>query len=121
MLWSLRLGGFLLYRVLKTGHDGRFDEMRVRFLVLPHFPIFSFSFPPFFPYLLYCTDVFPNEQSQFFKFMGFWAFQLFWVWIVSLPVTILNSPAVTSITEEVLALGGGEVAFGTSRVSSRFF
>jgi steroid 5-alpha reductase family enzyme len=45
MLWSIRLGGFLFFRVLKTGKDGRFDEMR----------------------------------AHFFKFAGFWAFQLFWV------------------------------------------
>ena len=31
MLWSTRLGGFLFYRVLKTGKDGRFDEMRSKF------------------------------------------------------------------------------------------
>lgn len=30
MVWSVRLGGFLLFRILKTGKDGRFDEMRVR-------------------------------------------------------------------------------------------
>lgn len=30
LLWSSRLGGFLFFRVLKTGKDGRFDEMRVR-------------------------------------------------------------------------------------------
>lgn len=28
MVWSFRLGGFLFFRVLKTGKDGRFDEMR---------------------------------------------------------------------------------------------
>lgn len=51
MVWSARLGGFLFFRVLKTGSDGRFDEMR----------------------------------GKFFKFAGFWAFQVLWVWVVSLP------------------------------------
>lgn len=26
MIWAFRLGGFLLFRVLKTGSDTRFDE-----------------------------------------------------------------------------------------------
>ncbi|KAK4702709.1 hypothetical protein P7C70_g3520, partial [Phenoliferia sp. Uapishka_3] len=76
LVWSARLGGFLFFRVLKTGKDGRFDEMR----------------------------------SKFFSFMGFWAFQLFWVWTVSLPLTILNSPNVSDPS-----LGGGNPAFGSSR------
>lgn len=53
--------GFLLFRVLKTGSDTRFDDIR----------------------------------SHFFKFLGFWVGQILWVWVVSLPVTILNSPGVT--------------------------
>ncbi|KAM0748107.1 DUF1295-domain-containing protein [Meredithblackwellia eburnea MCA 4105] len=76
MIWSIRLGGFLFFRVLKTGKDGRFDEMR----------------------------------SKFFSFMGFWAFQLFWVWTVSLPLTILNSPQVSDP-----ASGGGQPRFGSAR------
>lgn len=31
LLWSLRLGGFLLYRVVKKGKDARFDEIRANF------------------------------------------------------------------------------------------
>lgn len=31
VLWALRLGSFLLYRVMKTGKDARFDEMRHSF------------------------------------------------------------------------------------------
>lgn len=32
LLWSLRLGSFLLYRVIKTGKDARFDGMRESFV-----------------------------------------------------------------------------------------
>ncbi|KAI5366617.1 hypothetical protein Slin15195_G081350 [Septoria linicola] len=60
MLWAARLSGFLLFRILKTGKDDRFDDKR----------------------------------DNFFKFLGFWVFQMFWVWTVSMPVTILNSPNV---------------------------
>lgn len=60
MAWGLRLSLFLLFRVLKTGKDDRFDDKR----------------------------------DKFFPFLGFWVFQMLWVWIVSLPVTVLNSPAV---------------------------
>jgi len=70
-LWALRLSGFLLFRILKTGHDTRFDDKR----------------------------------SRFFPFVGFWTFQALWVWTVSLPVTILNSPRVTR---------HGQPAFGTA-------
>ena len=60
MLWGARLSAFLLFRILKTGKDDRFDDKR----------------------------------DKFFPFLGFWVFQMLWVWIVSLPVTILNSPKV---------------------------
>ncbi|KAF7317953.1 DUF1295-domain-containing protein [Mycena kentingensis (nom. inval.)] len=67
---------FLFFRVLKTGHDGRFDEIR----------------------------------RSFFKFLGFWIAQILWVWVVSLPVVILNSPAVSDVDS-----GGSNPKFGTSR------
>ncbi|TFY77043.1 hypothetical protein EWM64_g6969 [Hericium alpestre] len=76
MVWATRLAGFLLFRVLKTGSDTRFDDIR----------------------------------SHFLSFLGFWIGQIVWVWTVSLPVTILNSPAVSDP-----ALGGSNPAFGTSR------
>ena len=60
ILWALRLSGFLLFRILKTGKDDRFDDKR----------------------------------DNFFKFLGFWVFQMFWCWTVSLPITFLNSPRV---------------------------
>ncbi|KAF8757560.1 hypothetical protein RHS01_03418 [Rhizoctonia solani] len=71
LVWATRLAGFLLFRVLKTGSDTRFDDIR----------------------------------SHFFKFLAFWVGQIVWVWTVSLPVTILNSPGVTST--------GGQPSFGT--------
>lgn len=70
--WGLRLSGFLLFRILKTGTDSRFDDKR----------------------------------DHFFRFLGFWVFQMLWVWICSLPVTVLNSPAVQAFPQP---------AFGTGR------
>lgn len=72
MVWGARLSGFLLFRILKTGKDDRFDDKR----------------------------------DKFFPFLGFWVFQMFWVWTVSLPVTVLNSPAVTRYPQH---------SFGTAR------
>ena len=72
MLWGARLSGFLLFRIIKTGKDDRFDDKR----------------------------------DDFFKFLGFWVFQMLWVWTVSLPVTVLNSPNVTKFPQP---------AFGTGR------
>lgn len=37
LLWALRLGGFLLYRVIKSGKDARFDDMRGDFLKFGRF------------------------------------------------------------------------------------
>ncbi|KAK3337287.1 hypothetical protein B0T19DRAFT_366122 [Cercophora scortea] len=73
MVWGLRLSGFLLFRILKTGKDDRFDDKR----------------------------------DKFFPFLGFWVFQMIWVWAVSLPVTVLNSPAVQQAYPQP--------AFGTGR------
>jgi len=72
MLWGARLSGFLLFRILKTGKDDRFDDKR----------------------------------DKFFSFLGFWIAQMVWVWTVSLPITILNSPAVKAYPQP---------AFGTGR------
>ncbi|KKP04857.1 hypothetical protein THAR02_03035 [Trichoderma harzianum] len=69
--WAIRLTTFLLFRILKTGKDDRFDEMR----------------------------------QKFFPFLGFWVFQMLWVWTVSLPVTVLNSPAVTRYPQHRFGAG----------------
>ncbi|KAJ7453931.1 DUF1295-domain-containing protein [Mycena galericulata] len=76
MVWAVRIAGFLFFRVLMTGHDGRFDEIR----------------------------------KHFFKFLAFWIGQILWVWVVSLPVVILNSPAISDVEH-----GGSNPPFGTSR------
>jgi len=36
-------------------------------------------------------DRFDDVRNDFFKFLGFWIFQMFWVWTVSLPVIFLNT------------------------------
>ncbi|PWN50925.1 DUF1295-domain-containing protein [Violaceomyces palustris] len=61
MVWSIRLGGFQLFRVRKLGGDKRFDEMR----------------------------------SKILSFAGFWILQLLWVWSISMPVYVLNSPSLS--------------------------
>ncbi|KAH6711349.1 hypothetical protein BKA61DRAFT_521979 [Leptodontidium sp. MPI-SDFR-AT-0119] len=71
MIWGARLSAFLLFRIIKTGKDDRFDDKR----------------------------------DHFFKFLGFWIFQMFWVWTVSLPVTVLNSPNVTQYPQPDFGTG----------------
>ncbi|KAK4692945.1 hypothetical protein P7C71_g4355, partial [Lecanoromycetidae sp. Uapishka_2] len=71
MIWGARLSGFLLFRIIKTGKDDRFDDKR----------------------------------DKFFSFLGFWVFQMIWVWTVSLPVTILNSPNVTKYPQPRFGTG----------------
>ncbi|PFH62441.1 hypothetical protein XA68_13508 [Ophiocordyceps unilateralis] len=51
-------------------------------------------------------DRFDDKRDKFFPFLGFWVFQMLWVWTVSLPVTVLNSPNVTQYPQH---------AFGTGR------
>lgn len=85
IVWAVRLAGFLFFRILKSGHDERFNEMRGKFL----------------------------------SFLGFWIFQMLWVWIVSLPVTLLNSPAVTRYDEVPFGTGrdiAGVILFGVGFV-----
>ena len=71
IIWGTRLSGFLLFRILKTGKDDRFDDKR----------------------------------DSFIKFGGFWVFQMIWVWTVSLPVTILNSPRIQGYSPQNRGLG----------------
>lgn len=41
MLWGIRLSGFLLFRILKTGKDDRFDDKRDKFFPFLGFWIFQ--------------------------------------------------------------------------------
>jgi steroid 5-alpha reductase family enzyme len=90
MLWAARLSAFLLFRILKTGKDDRFDDKR----------------------------------DKFFSFLGFWVFQMLWVWTVSLPVTILNSPNVLAYRQpsfgkatDIIAIIIFVLAFGLEAIS----
>lgn len=74
IVWGARLSGFLLFRILKTGKDDRFDDKR----------------------------------DSIVKFGGFWVFQMIWVWTVSMPVTILNSPAVQRYDPQRTGIGACE-------------
>ncbi|KAF4611060.1 hypothetical protein D9613_006802 [Agrocybe pediades] len=53
---------------------------------------------------------FDEIRSHFWKFLGFWIGQIIWIWTVSLPLTILNSPAISDLNN-----GGSNPKFGTSR------
>lgn len=56
-VWALRLGSFLVMRVLRTGGDSRFDTLK-------HQPL---------------------------SFLVAWLLQGVWVWVVSLPLMLLNA------------------------------
>ncbi|CAD6982895.1 unnamed protein product [Tilletia controversa] len=53
---------------------------------------------------------FDDMRGKILSLAGFWTAQWLWCWIVSLPVILLNSPAISSPTD-----GGGNVPFGTSK------
>jgi len=50
-------------------------------------------------------DRFDDKRDKFFSFLGFWIAQMIWVWTVSLPVTILNSPNVTKFPQPPFGTG----------------
>jgi steroid 5-alpha reductase family enzyme len=71
IVWAARLAGYLFYRILNTGTDHRFNNMR----------------------------------HHFIKFGTFWVLQILWVWAVSLPITVLNSPGVTRYSQPSFGTG----------------
>ncbi|KAJ6443051.1 oxidoreductase [Purpureocillium lavendulum] len=50
-------------------------------------------------------DRFDDKRDKFLPFLGFWVAQMLWVWAVSLPVTILNCPAVTAYPQHDFGTG----------------
>ncbi|SJX61843.1 uncharacterized protein SRS1_12827 [Sporisorium reilianum f. sp. reilianum] len=61
---------------------------------------------------------FDEMRSKPLSFPGFWTFQLVWVWTITMPVTVLNSPNSSDPVE-----GGGNARFGNGKdvVSIIFF
>ena len=59
VVWSLRLGIYLSYRILIWGEDNRFDEMR----------------------------------SKFWSFLGFWIYQILWVFLTGADRTSIKIQA----------------------------
>ena len=76
ILWSLRLGIYLTYRIMVWGEDNRFDELR----------------------------------SKFWSFLGFWVYQILWVFLTSLPVIYFNSLDSPSELNTIAIIGA--VMFG---------
>ena len=73
ILWSLRLGVYLSYRIMVWGEDNRFDEMR----------------------------------SKFWSFLGFWIYQILWVFLTSLPLIYFNSLEAPNELTAIAAVGFG--------------
>ena len=69
LLWSFRLGSYLLYRIQKMGHDARFDEMRnsfFRFLgfwTLQGLTVFIVSIPGI---LLFQSTIYSIHPAAYF-------------------------------------------------------
>ena len=78
ILWSLRLGIYLSYRIIVWGEDNRFNEMR----------------------------------SKFWSFLGFWVYQILWVFLTSLPVIYFNCLASPSELTAIAAIGLGMFLVG---------
>lgn len=59
--------------------------------------LWAFRLAVFLAYRVHKTgkdDRFDDKRDNFFAFLGFWVFQMVWVFTVSLPVTLLNAPRV---------------------------
>lgn len=98
-VWGLRLGMYLLIRVLKRGHDARCADIPMRSLATHLAPLLTtiHFITHYAPPLTarFCMHLprrrFDEMRSNFFSFLGFWVFQMLWVWLVSLPNIFLNS------------------------------
>lgn len=80
-LWGARLSAYLLYRIVKIGRDKQFEDKTrnvIRFAVFWTFQVNKLQ------------TTLTTEQIEFFFFSI--SLQAVWVFIVSLPVIIVNSP-----------------------------
>lgn len=106
IVWAARLGSFLVFRVLKTGKDSRFDEAKTQPcgfsppLSRQHTIVFAKLRPLRSQVLsIYCLMLWPflprckQIPSAAVKFWVFWTLQAVWVWVTLLPVMILNGCA----------------------------
>ena len=78
ILWSLRLGVYLTYRIMVWGEDNRFDELR----------------------------------TKFWSFLGFWTYQILWVFLTSLPVIYFNSLDSPSELNTIAIIGAAMFGIG---------
>eukprot|EP01024_Parvocaulis_polyphysoides_P019399 TRINITY_DN1878_c0_g1_i5.p1 TRINITY_DN1878_c0_g1~~TRINITY_DN1878_c0_g1_i5.p1 ORF type:complete len:332 (+),score=26.40 TRINITY_DN1878_c0_g1_i5:95-997(+) len=74
ILWGIRLGGFLFYRILQTNKDDRLNFM----------------------FKKEGEKWFTGRSNYPFKLLGFWTIQSMWGWVVMLPITVMhgNGPGV---------------------------
>lgn len=83
-LWGARLSGYLLYRVFKLGRDKEFEDTKrnvIRFAVFWTFQVSSVC-PHVWLWILQSIN---NNRAPL-------VLQAIWVYVVSLPVIIINSP-----------------------------
>ncbi|GFZ42949.1 hypothetical protein JCM24511_00667 [Saitozyma sp. JCM 24511] len=95
VIWAGRLGSFLFQRVLKAGHDSRFDEIKTqpsRFAVFWFSSCDSFALTHDLPNIfLFFIFLFFISLFFIFLFFIFLFGQATWITLVSLPVLLLNS------------------------------
>jgi len=77
LVWSTRLGGYLLYRIIKIGKDARFDDKRGNFIKFLKFWLLQATtvWLVMLPFSLYITSPF-DEGSPTFTLIGIVLFSL---------------------------------------------
>lgn len=90
-LWGARLSAYLLYRIVKVGRDKQFEDNRrniIRFAVFWTFQVSEAQCNLRMLFLL----CFPERRKIQFAVVSRLYLQAVWVFVVSLPVIIVNSP-----------------------------
>lgn len=109
LTWQIDLAGGSNFAVLAiltlslSGHHHARQVVTSLFLILWAVRLSSFLF--FRILRTGSDDRFDDKRDKFLPFLGFWIFQMIWVWTVSLPVTILNSPNVTQYPQHDFGTG----------------